>query len=410
MSFDGFDVQRIRKDFPILDQEVNGRPLAYLDNAATAQKPRAVIETLVRFYERDNGAVHRAVHRLGERSTEAYEGARRTVARFLGAADPSEVVFVRGTTEGINLVAGSWGPENVGSGDEILVTQMEHHSNIVPWQLLCQRVGARLRVLPVEDDGALAMGELDALLSPRTKLVAVSHVSNVLGTLAPVREIAERAHAVGALVAVDGAQSVPHLPVDVGALGCDFFAFSGHKVFGPTGIGALWARRELLDAMPPWQGGGGMIASVRFEETTFAPSPGRFEAGTPNAADAAGLAAALDYVESVGRERIAAWEKELLVYAQEQMANVPGLRILGTAPGKASVISFVMEGVHAHDLGTILDTEGVAVRAGHHCAQPLMERFGLTATARASLALYNTREDVDALVRGLETARGIFGT
>jgi cysteine desulfurase/selenocysteine lyase len=403
-----FDVERVRKDFPILQQTVRGKPLVYLDSAATAQKPQPVIDAVARFYERDNGAVHRAVHLLGERSTEAYEGARATVARHLGATDAREVVFVRGTTEALNLVAQSFGPTRVGAGDEVLVTGMEHHSNLVPWQLLAERTGARLRVLPVDARGDLELDRLDALLGPRTRLFAVTHVSNVLGTVNPVRELCERAHAEGVAVVVDGAQGVPHMPVDVRALGCDFYAFSGHKAFGPTGIGALWGRRELLEAMPPWQGGGGMIASVSFEKTTFAEPPARFEAGTPNAAGAVGLAAALDYLAAVGPAHVEAWERELLARASAALREVPGLRVIGEARHKASVISFVLDGVHAHDLGTVLDREGVAVRAGHHCAQPLMERFGVAATARASFALYNTHADVDALVRALHRAREIF--
>lgn len=404
-----FDVDKVRADFPILEQEVRGKPLAYLDSAATSQKPRQVIEAVSQFYERDNGAVHRAVHMLGERSTRAYEDARAAVAGFIGASDPREVVFVRGTTEAINLVAAAWGRARVERGDEILVTEMEHHSNVVPWQLLCDAVGARLRVVPVDDDGALVMDELDALLGPRTKLVAVTHVSNVLGTVNPLREIAECAHARGALVLVDGAQGVPHLPVDVAALGCDFYAFSGHKVFAPTGIGALWARHELLDAMPPWQGGGGMIASVSFAKTTWAAAPERFEAGSPNTAGAVGLAAALRYVDALGMDAVEQHERDLVAYAHEALSGVPGLRIFGAAEDKTGVVSFVLDAVHAHDLGTILDREGVAVRAGHHCAQPLMERYGVAATVRASFAIYNTRADVDALVRGLHTAREIFG-
>jgi cysteine desulfurase/selenocysteine lyase len=403
-----FDAERARRDFPILQQDVRGRPLAYLDSAATAQKPRQVIEAIARFYQRDNGAVHRAVHLLGERSTEAYEGARATVARHLGAADPREVVFVRGTTEAINLVAASWGARHVGAGDEILVTEMEHHSNIVPWQLLAERAGARLRVLPVDDRGELRLEELDALLGPRTRLLAVTHVSNVLGTVNPIRELCERAHAAGVPVLVDGAQGVPHLAVDVRALGCDFYAFSGHKAFGPTGIGALWARRELLAAMPPWQGGGGMIASVSFEKTSFAEPPARFEAGTPNTGGAVGLAAALDYLAAAGPHEVEAWERQLVARAEAALREVPGLRLIGAPRQRAGVISFVLDGVHAHDLGTVLDREGVAVRAGHHCAQPLLERFGVAATARASFALYNTQGDVDALVRGLHRAREIF--
>jgi cysteine desulfurase/selenocysteine lyase len=405
-----FDVAKIREDFPILHQEVHGKPLAYLDNAATSQKPRQVIDSLARFYERDNGAVHRAVHALGERSTEAYEGARATVARSLGATDPREVVFVRGTTEAINLVAATWGRSRVASGDEVVITEMEHHSNIVPWQMLCDAVGARLRVVPVNDRGELLLDELDAILGAGTRLVALTHVSNVLGTVNPVREIAERAHAAGALVLVDGAQGVPHLPVDVRELGCDFYAFSGHKVFAPTGIGALWVRREILEEMGPWQGGGGMIASVSFEKTSWADVPERFEAGSPNTGGAVGLAAALAYLEAAGPTAVARHEHALVEHAAAALGEIPGLRLIGEPADRASVLSFVMDGIHAHDLGTILDREGVAVRAGHHCAQPLMERYGVPATVRASFALYNTREDVDALVAGLHAAREIFGT
>ena len=400
-----FDVERIRKDFPALQRSVHGKALAYLDSAATAQKPEAVIEALARFYREDNGPVHRAVHALGERATRAYEAARATVARFLGAGDPHEVVFVRGTTEAINLVAGAWGPANLGEGAEVLVTEMEHHSNIVPWQLLCERTGARLRVVPVTEAGELEPFEI----GPRTRLVALTHVSNVLGTVNPIAEIATRARAAGALVLVDGAQGVQHLPVDVAELGCDFYAFSAHKAFGPTGIGALWARRELLESMPPWQGGGGMIASVSFAGTTYAGVPERFEAGSPNTAGAVGLAAALDYLSQVGPGEVARHEHELLVHATEALDAIPGIRVLGRAPHKAGVLSFVLDGIHAHDLGTILDREGVAVRAGHHCAQPLMDRYGIPATVRASFALYNTHGDVDALVRGLRSAREIFG-
>ncbi len=404
-----YDVAAIRRDFPILQQAIHGQPLAYLDNAATSQKPRAVIDALARFYEHDNGAVHRAVHQLGERSTEAYEGARATVARLLGASGPGEIVFVRGTTEAINLVAGSWGPENVGADDEILITELEHHSNIVPWQLLCERVGARLRVAPIDDRGQVILEELEARLSPRTRLVAVSHVSNALGTVVPVEEIVGLARRRGVPVLVDGAQAAPHMPVDVRSLGCDFYAFSGHKILAPTGIGVLWARREILEAMPPWQGGGGMIASVGFDGTTYAGVPERFEAGSPNTGGAVGLAAAIDYMAKVGPDRVAQWEAELLAYATGAVASVPGIRLIGTAEQRASVLSFVVDGVHAHDVGSILDREGVAVRVGHHCAQPVMDHFGVPATVRASLALYNDRSDVDALVRGLGVVRELFG-
>ncbi len=403
------EVERIRKDFPILHQDVHGKPLAYLDNAATSQKPLPVIEAVRSFYEQDNAPVHRAVHLLAQRSTLAYEGARERVARFVGASDAREIVFTRGTTEAINLVAGSWGRRNVGPGDEILVTWMEHHSNIVPWQLLCEEVGARLVVLPIDDRGVLCMDELDSLLGDRTRLVALTHVSNALGTINPVAEITERARAAGARVLVDGAQSVPHMPVDVAALGCDFFAFSGHKMCAPPGIGALWARGELLDAMPPWQGGGEMIEVVTFEGSTWNVVPHKFEAGTPNTGGAVGLAAAIDYLEGVGLDRIAAHESALLDYGTGLLEKIPGLRLVGTAPDKAGVLSFVFDRIHAHDVGTILDAEGVAVRTGHHCAQPVMERYGIPATTRASLAFYNTRDDLDALARGLERVVEMFG-
>jgi len=402
------DVAKLREDFPILRQTVHGKPLVYLDNAATSQKPRQVIEAVSRYYERDNANVHRAVYELAERATRAYEDARAGVARFLGAADPREIVFVRGATEAINLVAWSFGRANVGPGDEILVTGMEHHSNIVPWQLLCQQTGARLRVVPIDDRGELVLEEIPKLLTPRTKLMALTHVSNALGTINPVEEIAALARNRGVPVLIDGAQAVPHMKVDVQALGCDFYAFSGHKVFGPMGIGALWARAEHLEAMPPWQGGGEMIASVTFEKTTYNRVPWKFEAGTPDVAGAVGLAAALDYVTRVGLDRIAAWEAELLAYATERLAEVPGLELIGTARRKAAVLSFVLDVAHPHDVGTVLDREGLAVRTGHHCAQPVMDRFGVPATVRASLAFYNTREEIDALVRGLHRVRETF--
>ncbi len=403
------DVARVREDFPVLHQQVRGRPLVYLDNAATAQKPRVVIEALSRYYERDNANIHRGVHALSERATEAYEGARERLRRFLNAADRREIVFVRGTTEAINLVAQSFGRGLLGPGDEVVLTQLEHHSNIVPWQLLERERGVRLRVAPVLDDGSVDLEALLGLLGPRTRLVAVAHVSNALGTVLPVRRIVEAAHAVGARVLLDGAQAAPHLPVDVQALGCDFYCLSGHKLYGPTGIGVLYARLELLEAMPPWQGGGDMIRTVSFAGSTFADPPHKFEAGTPHIAGAIGLAAAADYLEGLGMERIRAHEEALLAYATEAVGSVPGLRLVGTAPEKAGILSFVLEGVHPHDIGTILDHEGVAVRAGHHCAMPVMERFGLAATVRASFGLYNTREEVDALVAALHRVREIFG-
>jgi cysteine desulfurase / selenocysteine lyase len=405
-----FDLERVRTEFPILAREVHGHPLTYLDNAASTQKPRAVIEALTRFYEESYANVERGVHSLSMSATEAREEARRTVQRFLGAERPEEIVFLRGTTEAINLVAQSWGRTNVGPGDEVLVTELEHHSNIVPWQRLCEERGAALKVAPIDSRGELILEELERRLTDRTRIVAVAHVSNALGTINPVREIAELAHRRGALILVDGAQGVPHLPVDVRALGCDFYAFSGHKVYGPSGIGVLWGRSELLEAMPPWQGGGGMIRLVSFEKITYADPPHRFEAGTPFIEGAIGLAAALDWVSGLGLPAIAAWESELLELATERLSEIPGLRILGTARHKAAVLSFVMDGIHPHDVGTILDRQGIAVRAGHHCAQPCMRCLGVPATTRASFAVYNRPEEVDALAAGLHRAREIFGT
>ena len=406
--FTDVELARIRADFPVLDQKVHGRPLVYLDSAASTQKPRAVIDAVSRLYAEDYANVHRGVYQLAERATRAFEAGREAVRRLLGAPEAREVVLLRGTTEAINLVASSWGRANVGPGDEILITAMEHHSNIVPWQMLCDAVGARLVVAPIDDAGALVLDELARRIGPRTRLVSVVHVSNALGTVNPVREIAALAHAAGARVLVDGAQAVARMPVDVVALGCDFYAFSGHKLYGPSGVGALWGRAELLEAMPPWQGGGEMIETVRFERSTWARIPHKFEAGTPHIAGGAGLAAAVEYLEALGVERVGAHEDALLAYATEAVREVPGLRPIGTAPAKAGVLSFVLDGVHAHDVGTILDREGVAVRAGHHCAQPVMERFGVPATVRASFGVYNTREDVDALVRGLHAVVEMF--
>jgi len=403
-----YDVERIRADFPILELEVNGKPLVYLDNAASSQKPRAVLDAMDRFYETSNSNVHRGVHTLSEEATLAFEGARETVRRFLNAGSTREVVFVRGTTEAVNLVAGSWGRANVSAGDEVLVSTMEHHSNIVPWQMLCRERGARLVAAPIDDRGELVLEEALRLLGPRTRLVALTHASNALGTVPPVREVIEAAHARGVPVLLDGAQAVPHLPVDVAALDVDFYAFSGHKAYGPTGIGVLYAKEALLEAMPPWQGGGDMIKSVSFAETTWNDLPFKFEAGTPNVAGAVGLGAALAWMESLGRDRLAAHEAALLAYGTEALSAVPGLRLVGTAREKVGVLSFVIDGVHPHDVGTILDTEGIAVRTGHHCAQPVMARFGVPATARASLAAYNRREDLDALVRGLARVRQLF--
>ena len=406
---EALDVRAIRRDFPILRQRVHGKPLVYLDNAATTQKPQAVLDALVHYYVEDNSNVHRGVHSLSGRATDSYEAARETARRFLNAADPNEIVFVRGTTEGINLVAQTLGRTLVGAGDEIVISEMEHHSNIVPWQILGEQKGAKLRVIPVSDTGELLLDEFERLLNDRTKVVAIAHVSNVLGTINPVAEIVRLAKARGITVVVDGAQAVAHMAVDVQALGCDFYAFSGHKIFGPTGVGVLYGRKALLESMPVYQGGGGMIGRVTFERTTFADLPYKFEAGTPHIAGAIGLAAALDYLTAIGIERVAAYEDELLKYATGALTQVPGLRLTGTAPAKASVLSFVLGDVHPHDVGTILDREGVAVRAGHHCCQPLMARLGVPATARASLALYNTREDVDALVAALRTVQEVFG-
>ena len=402
------DVQRIRDDFPVLRTLVHGKPLIYLDNAATTQKPQQVVDRLVRYYTHENANVHRGVHLLSERATDAYEEARRTVARFLNAADPKEIVFVRGTTEAINLVVQTYGRGHVGQGDEVVITVMEHHSNIVPWQMLCEEKGARLRIVPMTDEGELRLDAYEALLSDRTRMVAVSHVSNALGTVNPIRTIAALAHARGVPVLVDGAQAVAHMPVDVQALDCDFYTFSGHKLFGPTGIGVLYGKAALLDAVPPYQGGGDMISSVTFERTLYNVLPYKFEAGTPDIAGAVGLAAAIEYVETVGLDRIGAHERELTAYATRALTDVPGLRLTGTAPEKGGILAFVLDGVHPHDVGTILDREGVAIRTGHHCCQPLMARLGVAATSRASLALYNTREEIDVLVGALARVREVF--
>jgi cysteine desulfurase/selenocysteine lyase len=401
------EVARLRADFPILDQQVHGRPLAYLDGAATAQKPRAVIEAVTRYYERDNANVHRGVHALSERATAAFEGARATVARFLGA-EPREVVFVRGTTEAINLVAQTFGRQRVGPGDEVVVTTLEHHSNIVPWQLLCAEKGARVVPAPIDDAGDLDLEGLERLLGPRVRLLAVTQVSNALGTVTPLDRIIPLARQRGIPVLVDGAQGAPHLGADVAALGADFYAFSGHKLYGPTGIGVLWGRREHLEAMPPWQGGGDMIRSVTFEKTTFNELPYKFEAGTPHIAGAVGLAAAIDYLGAVGLPAIAAHEQALLAQAEAALRALPDVRIIGAPRQRAGAISFMLGDVHPHDLATIVDRHGVAIRAGHHCAQPLMRRLGLPATCRASFALYNSAADVEALLRALQAARQVF--
>jgi cysteine desulfurase/selenocysteine lyase len=406
---DLFDVQRVRADFPILSRTVRaGRPLVYLDNAATSQKPRQVIDAISRFYGCDNANIHRGLHYLSEHATAAFDAAREKVARFLGAGSAREIVFTRGTTEAINLVAQSWARTNLRPGDEILVTAMEHHANLVPWQLVCEQTGAAFRAVPITDRGELDLDAFERMMTDRTRLLAVGHVSNALGTVNPVRELAARAHARGALVLVDGAQSAPHLRVDVTELGCDFFACSAHKLFGPTGVGVLFGRTAILDAMPPWQAGGDMIERVTLERSTWASPPARFEAGTPPIAEVIGLAAAIDYVEMVGRDAIAQWEGELLARATDLVGALPGVRLIGTAREKAGVLSFVMEGIHPHDVGTVLDDEGVAVRAGHHCAQPVMQRFGIPATVRASFAFYNTTSEIDALVRGVERARKVF--
>ena len=402
------DVEQLRKDFPILSQRVRGKPLVYLDNAATSQKPRSVIEAVGRFYATENANIHRGVHFLSERATLAYEAVRARVARFLNASSSDEIVFTSGTTEAVNLVAQSWGRSAVRAGDELLVTAMEHHSNLVPWQLLAAQTGAIVRAVPITDAGELDLDAFDRLLTDRTRLLAIAHVSNALGTVNPVRELVAHARQRGLVTLVDGAQSVPHLAIDVQALNCDFFAFSGHKVYGPTGVGVLYGRAALLERMPPWQGGGDMIEAVTLEASTFAPPPARFEAGTPKIAQVIGLGAALDYVAAVGRAAIGAREDELLAYATDRVSGLDGIRLIGTARHKAAVLSFVVEGVHPHDVAAVLDDEGVAIRAGHHCAQPVMSRFGVPATVRASFAFYNTREEIDVLIRGLGRVRTLF--
>lgn len=405
----GLDPQTVRAEFLALDQTVHGHPLVYLDNAATALKPRCVIEAVTRMYARDCANVHRGVHMLSQRATDAYEQARESVGSFINAESAAEVVFVRGTTEAINLVAQAWAIEHIGPGDQILITGLEHHANIVPWQMVCKQVGAELVAAPVDDTGAVPLAEIQARISKRTRLVAIAHVSNVLGTVLPVRAIADLAHASGALVLVDGAQAVPHMAVDVRALGCDFYTFSGHKLYGPTGIGVLWARRDILASMSLYQGGGGMIQSVTLDRTLYRDEPYRFEAGTPHIAGAVGLRAAIEYVGTIGFEAISAHERDLLAYATARLGEVAGLRLIGTAGDKTGVLSFTIESVHPHDIGTVVDTRGVAIRTGHHCAQPLMERFAVPAMARASLALYNTRSDIDALIDALLVVEEMFG-
>jgi cysteine desulfurase/selenocysteine lyase len=405
------DVERIREDFPILRETANGKQIVYLDNAASTQKPTAVIDAVAEHYRHNNANVHRGIHELSNRASDAYDGARTRVAKLFGIADEAELIWTRGTTESLNLIAYSWGFANLKPGDEILLSELEHHSNLVPWQLVAQRTGAKLRFLRIDDQGRLDLEPLDQVLTERTKLVSLSHVSNALGTVNPVKEIAAKAHAVGALMVVDGAQSAPHLPVDVPGLGCDLYAFSGHKMCGPTGIGGLWGRREVLEAMPPFHGGGDMIEWVDLESSTYAALPHKFEAGTPNIAGAVGLAAAADYLAGIGRDAILAHERSLIAYAVERMGEIPDLRILGPRDlsERSGVVSFTLADVHPHDLATILDSEGVAIRAGHHCCQPLMKCLGVGSTARASFYLYNTPAEVDALVDALHKARGLFG-
>lgn len=404
-----FDVERVRKDFPILNEKVYGRPLVYLDSGASAQKPRQVIEAMTKAYETYYANVHRGVHKLSQTATGHFEDARVKVARFLNAASTDEVVFTRGATEAINLVAATYGRTFLKAGDEVVISHMEHHSNIVPWQLLRDEKGIVLKVVPIDDEGNFLLDAYEKLLSPKTRLVAVTHVSNALGTITPMREIVRLAHARGAKVLVDGCQAVPHMAVDVQKLGADFYVFSSHKLYGPTGIGVLWGRLELLNAMPPYQGGGDMIASVSFEKTTFKAAPHRFEAGTPAIVEAIGLGAAVDYVSALGLDNIGAHESGLLAYATERLSRIDGLEIHGRAKDKAAIVSFVMKEAHAHDVGTILDRAGVAIRAGHHCAQPVMDRYGIAATARASFGLYNTKQDVDTLVEAIGVVKEFFG-
>ncbi|HJO23590.1 MAG: cysteine desulfurase [Myxococcota bacterium] len=408
MHLVSFDIEAVRNDFPIFEQTTRGKPLVFLDSAASAQKPRPVLDAMWELYTTSYANIHRGVYELSERSTAAFEASREKVRRFIGAADAREIVFVRGTTEAINLVAATFARARVGSGDEVLITHMEHHSNIVPWQLLCDQAGARLRVAPIDDRGALQMDEFEKLITPRTKLAAFAHVSNALGTVNPVRELVELAHREGVPVLVDGAQAVPHQAVDVQELGCDFYAFSSHKLFGPSGVGVLWGRAEHLEAMPPYQSGGEMVLTVSFEKSTWNDIPHKFEAGTPDIAGVVGLGAAIDYLTGLGLDAVTTYERTLLDYATHALEAIPGLRLIGTAPHKAAVLSFALDGVHPHDVGTILDREGIAVRTGHHCAQPVMERFGVPATVRASLALYNRESDVDALVSGLQRVREVF--
>jgi len=404
----GFDVEKIRRDFPILSRDVRGKKLVYLDNAATSQKPRVVIDAISRYYEEGNANIHRGVHFLSEHATGEHERARKLVQKFVNAPDVSEIIFVRGTTEAVNLVAQTYGRANVGAGDEVLITAMEHHSNIVPWQLLCEEKGAKVRVAPINDRGELILPEFEKLLGPRTKMVAVAHVSNAIGTVNPVAKLVEMAHRRNIPVLVDGAQAVPHMKVDVRSLGCDFYAFSGHKMFGPLGIGVLYGKADLLEAMPPYQGGGDMISSVTFEKTLYNKVPYKFEAGTPDIAEAIALGVAIEYLNTIGMKNIERYEHDLVAYATQTLSSIPSVRLIGNARERAGVVSFVIEGIHPHDIGTILDQEGIAVRTGHHCAQPIMQRFGIPATARASFAFYNTKEEVDALAQGILKVKEVF--
>ncbi len=402
------EVAEIRRDFPILSQTVNGHPLVYLDNAATSQKPQVVIDALMDYYTTENSNVHRGVHTLSQQATEDYEGSRSKIRRLLNAEKDEEIIFVRGTTEGINLVAQTFGRQRIGEGDEVVISSLEHHSNIVPWQIICQERGASLKVVPINDAGELLMEEYEALLTPRTKLVSMLHISNALGTINPVKQVIELAHSRGIPVLLDGAQAAPHMPVDVRDLDCDFYAFSGHKLYGPTGIGILYGKAGLLNEMPPFQAGGDMIKSVTFEKTLYNDLPYKFEAGTPNIAGAIGLGAAVDYVTSIGLDRIFAYEHELTEYGTGCLSGIEGLRLVGTAPEKAAILSFVMKQAHPHDIGTILDSQGIAIRTGHHCTQPLMDRFGIPATARASMSFYNTKEELDALAKGIDRVIEVF--
>ena len=403
-----FDVEAVREDFPILHQQVHGQPLTYLDSAASAQRPAQVIDAVAEYYRHDHANVHRGVHVLSQRATEAFEGAREKVRRFINAASTREIIFTRGTTEAVNLVAQSWGRKNLGAGDEVVITHLEHHANIVPWQMVCEQTGARLRVIPMTPSGEIDLAAARGIVGPRTRMLAFGHVSNALGTIHPVAELVALAKSFGALVLLDGAQGVPHMRVDMQALGCDFYAFSGHKLFAPTGIGVLWGREDVLEAMPPWQGGGDMIRSVSFEKTTYNDLPYKFEAGTPHIAGAIGLGAAIDYLEGLDFERASAWEHELLRYATDALNAIEGLTIIGTAPEKVAVISFTLDGVHPHDIGTIVDHAGVAIRTGHHCTMPIMDYYGVPATARASFAFYNTPAEADRLVAALRHAREVF--